>query len=178
MVILAWRTLLLWTLFVRPSGVHITEVLLYHLRIRTHRVTALGCPSRTKFWRSDFCFAEGWPEKICSRGKDIHDKFMAIDWYKEEDTIYNIGVWKIYWTHVYHCIFNTLADSATPYLIGLWRKVKSCDQKHGCLLKIFFPGLQLYGVALRDTVHFDHVTSYFLLCPLLYGVSLSDSVLM
>ncbi len=31
-------------------------------------------------------------------------------------------------------------------------------------------------VSLRDTVHFDHVTSYFLLCPLLYGVALSDSV--
>ncbi len=26
------------------------------------------------------------------------------------------------------------------------------------------------------TVHFDHVTSYFILCPLLYGVALSDSV--
>ncbi len=36
--------------------------------------------------------------------------------------------------------------------------------------------MQLYGVALRDTVHFDHVTSYFLLYPLLYGVALSDSV--
>ena len=41
---------------------------------------------------------------------------------------------------------------------------------------LWFPGLQLYGVALRDTVHFDHVTSYFLLCPLLYGVALSDSM--
>ncbi len=37
----------------------------------------------------------------------------------------------------------TLGDSATPYskcatpyTIGLSRKVKSCDQKHGCLLKI------------------------------------------
>ena len=34
----------------------------------------------------------------------------------------------------------------------------------------------LYGVALRDTVHLYHVTSYFLLYPLLYGVALSDSV--
>ncbi len=41
---------------------------------------------------------------------------------------------------------------------------------------LWFSGLQLYGVALRDTVHLYHVTSYFLLYPLLYGVALSDSV--
>ncbi len=35
---------------------------------------------------------------------------------------------------------------------------------------------QLYGVAQRDTVHLYHVTRYFLLYPLLYGVALSDSV--
>ncbi len=39
-------------------------------------------------------------------------------------------------------------------------------------------GLQLFGVALRDTVHLYHVTSYFLLYPLLYGVARSDSVTM
>ena len=38
--------------------------------------------------------------------------------------------------------------------------------------------LQLYGVAQHDTVHLYHVTSYFLLYPLLYGVALSDSVFM
>ena len=37
---------------------------------------------------------------------------------------------------------NTLADSMTPYskcttayTVGLLRKLKSCDQKHGCLFK-------------------------------------------
>ncbi len=48
--------------------------------------------------------------------------------------------------------------------------------KYAKLFILWFPGLQLYGVALRDTIHFDHVTSHFLLCPLLYGVALSDSV--
>ncbi len=51
---------------------------------------------------------------------------------------------KPFW--VFAVTANTLADSATPYsycatpyTIGLWRKLKSCDQKHGCLLKIFSP---------------------------------------
>ncbi len=63
-------------------------------------------------------------------------------------------------------VADSVADSycVTPYTIGLWRKLK------------WFPGLQLYSVALCDTVNFDHVTSCFLLCPLLYGVALSDSV--
>ncbi len=88
---------------------------------------------------------------------------------------------------------NTLSDNttlyskcATLYTIGLWRKLKSCDKKHDCLLKIcsppkgrffLFSGLQLHGVALRDTVHLYSVTSYFLLYPLLYGAVLSDSVI-
>ncbi len=40
--------------------------------------------------------------------------------------------------------YSTLSDSsapyskcATPYTIGLWRKYKSCDQKHGCHSEIF-----------------------------------------
>ena len=41
---------------------------------------------------------------------------------------------------------------------------------------LWFPGLQLYGVALSDTVHFDHVTNFSHLYSLLYGVALSDSV--
>ncbi len=49
--------------------------------------------------------------------------------------------------------------------------------KHTEKFILWFSGLQLYGVALRDTVHLYHVTSYFLLYPLLYGVALSDSVI-
>ena len=41
----------------------------------------------------------------------------------------------------------------------------------------FMKEIKLYGVALCDTEHFDHVTSYFFLCPLLYDVALSDSVI-
>ncbi len=43
-----------------------------------------------------------------------------------------------------HHLHFTLSDSAapyskcaTPYAIGLWRKWKSCDQKHGCHSEIF-----------------------------------------
>ncbi len=101
-----------------------------------------------------------------------------------------IKLWVCFLLHVLTCV--TLSDSATPYskcatpyTIGLWRKWKSCDQKHGFHSEIFLStwsqflldfttlwlsGLQLYGVVLRDTVHLYHVTSYFLLYPLLYGV--------
>ncbi len=50
------------------------------------------------------------------------------------------------------------------------------NESHTEKFILWFSGLQLYGVALRDTVHLYHVTSYFLLHPLLYGVALSDSV--
>ncbi len=43
---------------------------------------------------------------------------------------------------------------------------------------LWFSGLQLYGVAQRDTVHLSLVPIFFLIYPLLSGVALSDSVYM
>ncbi len=64
----------------------------------------------------------------------------------------------------------TLSDStapysnhATSYTIGFVRKDKTYGQKH--------------GVALHDTILMYHVTSYFLLYPLLYGIALSESLI-
>ncbi len=42
---------------------------------------------------------------------------------------------------------------------------------------LWFSGVQMYGATLRDTVHLYHVTSYFLLYPLIYGITLSDSMI-
>ena len=62
--------------------------------------------------------------------------------------------------------FATLSDvaapyskHAAPYIIGLLRKSKSCDQK-----------------ALCGPVHFRSCDDIFLLYPLMYGAATSDSV--
>ena len=79
----------------------------------------------------------------------------------------------------------TLSDSATPYTTRyiyeeikvMWSKTWLPAKDFLSIQRQWFLGLQLYGVTLRNTIHFYHVINYFLLYPLLYGVVLLDSVM-